>query len=85
MKNKILNYKATLTYTSLLLIAVIFYSCGTESNNQQNKVEAIRVDANWGVQILTVDSCEYVWRKNGYAAGLTHKGNCKYCVERSKK
>ena len=39
---------------------------------------------NEGVQILTIDSCQYVWCKNGYGAGITHKGNCKYCAVRAK-
>lgn len=89
MKNKFQFNRYTLACASLLLVAVIFCSCEPSNNEQQNKVEAIKVNdyevSSQGVQILTIDSCEYVWCKNGYGAGLTHKGNCKFCAERSKK
>ena len=38
-----------------------------------------------GISVLTIDSCEYVWVKRGYSGGLSHKGNCKFCAERSSK
>jgi hypothetical protein len=72
----------------VLLVAVIFSSCEPIDNSQHGKVEAKNVNdyevTNEGVQILTIDSCQYVWCKNGYGAGITHKGNCKYCAVRAK-
>jgi hypothetical protein len=34
--------------------------------------------------IYTIDSCEYIGNAalNSYAAVLTHKGNCKFCLNR---
>lgn len=90
MKTKTSIYRRHFAFAYLLLLAVIFCGCKPNINNeQQNKVEATRVEdyevSSEGVQILTVDSCEYIWCKNGHGAGLTHKGNCKFCAERSKK
>ena len=66
----------------LILLGVIFTSCvpQTESNKKVTTEDLVSQDIkNHGIQILTIDSCEYVWVKNGYGAGLTHKGNCKFC------
>lgn len=83
MKNETIKNGA-----KVLLVAVIFSSCEPINNEQIKKVDAIDLAGgevrNEGVQILTIDSCEYVWCKNGYGAGLTHKGNCKYCLVRAK-
>ena len=89
MKQKTSIYQRTFAFAYVLLVAVIFCGCEPINNEQQKKVEATELNdysvSNQGVQILTIDSCEYVWCKNGYGAGLTHKGNCKFCAERSKK
>lgn len=34
------------------------------------------------LRIEVIDSCEYVVYRDGYAGGVTHHGNCKYCRER---
>lgn len=38
------------------------------------------------IYIYTIDSCEYLGPAtiNSYAGFLTHKGNCKYCLNRKK-
>ena len=89
MKTKTSIYHRHFAFAYVLLVAVIFCGCELINNEQQKKVNAEDINGyevrNEGVQILTIDSCEYVWCKNGYGAGLTHKGNCKFCAERSKK
>jgi len=71
----------------ILLVMCCFFSCSV-STSENKKATASHIDGNvvknQGIQILTIDSCEYVWVKNGYGAGLTHKGNCKYCAERAR-
>ena len=37
------------------------------------------------MEILTIDSCEYLYGGWGNATVLTHKGNCVYCIDRLKK
>ena len=37
--------------------------------------------------VITIDECEYIFvsrRPWGGEFSLTHKGNCKYCIERNK-
>lgn len=63
----------------LILIVILFISCKDKSMfkrvNTQNILDS--EITNEGTQILNIDGCEYVWIKNGYGAGLCHKGNCK--------
>jgi hypothetical protein len=34
-------------------------------------------DSNYKIEIVTIDSCEYIFGPWGSGAVLTHKGNCK--------
>ena len=88
---KTLGHTKLFAIATMLLVA-FFYGCCDSSykateNRQSFKNEPIYTNNNLafeGIQILTIDSCEYVWCRLGYAGGLTHKGNCKYCAERAK-
>lgn len=40
---------------------------------------------NSALEILTIDSCEYLYSDEDNATMLTHKGNCVYCTDRLKK
>lgn len=80
MKNKISINRKAFAFTCVLLVAVIFCGCG---NSHQTKEER-----NWqGFEVIVVDSCEYINQFEGGHSGyrFTHKGNCKFCAERSKK
>ena len=65
----------------LLLAAVFSVGCNDVDSNRVQK-ETLESSFGSGISILTIDSCEYVWRKVGYGAGLCHKGNCKFCAAR---
>ncbi len=84
----ITSTKLTRNLAKLMLVAVLFVGC-KEVNQAGKTVNAESVNdfevSNDGVQILEIDGCQYVWCKNGYGAGLTHKGNCKFCLARSAK
>ena len=63
-----------------LLVAGVFTACTVDSSRvQKDTVEKYTVESEFGAEItiLTIDKCEYVWVKQGYGGGLTHKGNCK--------
>ncbi len=71
-----------------ILSSTVFYSCNKNNSSNELKVEESNtydgyVVVNEGVQVLVIDSCEYVWCKNGYGAGIAHKGNCRFCRERN--
>ena len=84
MKTKTSIYHRTFAFAYVLLVAVIFCGCGNVDSNRVQK-ETLESEFGAGISVMTIDSCEYVWVKRGYGGGLSHKGNCKFCAERSKK
>ena len=83
------NLRTKLSYAFYtLLVAIALSSCGNvDSNRVQKGVQKETIENEFGadITVMTIDSCEYVWVKQGYGGGLSHKGNCKFCAERSKK
>lgn len=81
MKTRTSIYHRTFAFAYVLLVAVIFCGCESPSGQRYKKD---------GYSIVEIDSCEYIevssmtGANNGYYS-LTHKGNCKFCAERSKK
>jgi len=65
-----------------LLAIVLFINCETYSNEVKNVIG----NSKYNREVVVIDSCEYLvnytYRRN-YV--LTHKGNCKFCQERTKK
>lgn len=83
MKTRTSIYHRTFAFAYVLLVAVIFCGC-QESTVKEDKSIAIIGGVN--VYTYTIDSCEYVgWLKGTNGDWATHKGNCKFCAERSKK
>jgi len=71
--------KTILLVTSLLLMAsaVLLVSCVDEVNVKKEKTKyQIGSEIN-KVEVVTIDSCEYLYGPWGNATVLTHKGNCK--------
>ena len=87
----------TNAFVYLLLVAVLFCGCETgEPGIQKEKIiSAKRIDIQWFDEngsnrieeftIITIDSCEYLLARYDRSRMITHKGNCKFCAERSKK
>ena len=83
MKNKTSILVKTRHFFYALLVAVIFCGC-EESTVKEDK--SIAIIGGVDVYTYTIDSCEYVgWLKGTNGDWATHKGNCKFCAERSKK
>jgi hypothetical protein len=62
--------------TKLMLIALTIGVMGcTERNIPSQKTEYI-VNTYGKVEIVVIDSCEYLYGPWGNATVLTHKGNC---------
>jgi hypothetical protein len=68
----------------LLSLTILFYSCN-EANTKKNNTNFVITDFETPLVIIEVDSCQYLFGDWGYAAVLTHKGNCKFCAKRNKK
>lgn len=60
----------------LILTALALYSC-QEPNVVKEKTEYVVRTGGYNVQIIVMDSCEYLYGDWGNATVLTHKGNCK--------
>ena len=83
----------------IVLAAFVFYGCSSTTTETITSTKHINVEVdvivkhlntNDNLSIITIDECEYIqfnqWSNGdnqGYA--LVHKGNCKYCISRSKK
>jgi len=65
------------------LLLIILVGCSPMPSNETER------ESNGNFDIITIDSCEYIEFDNGWADcrvySLTHKGNCKFCIERSKR
>lgn len=48
----------------------------------------VSTETNNKYETVVIDSCEYIQYDKGYldnrVYAITHKGNCKYCIERHK-
>jgi len=63
-----------------LVIFSLLVMFGCASNNDQTKHTEHQIDWSYGhrtVEVITIDSCEYIYGPWGNATVLTHKGNCK--------
>jgi hypothetical protein len=71
-------------FAYVLLVGVIF--CGCDENKNVTVEQTTTTINGREMKIYTIDSCEYIGTIYGSNADvLSHKGNCKFCAERSKK
>ena len=80
MKTRTSIYRRTFAFSCMLIVAVIFGGC--ETNIPSEPIKDLYNGRS--SQVMTIDSCEYLF-VNLDIRSLTHKGNCKFCTERSKK
>lgn len=68
----------------MLVTSSMFYQCydSPESNAKPKTIEFIGNDLHDELQVMEIDSCEYLVGWWGNATVMTHKGNCKYCLKR---
>lgn len=74
-----------LTKAFFILLVMCCFSCKPQNNSFDN-VDTIKILSSGNEYIIEIiDSCEYIGYYTGYGYCLEHKGNCKYCAERSLK
>ncbi len=66
-------------FASLMLLTSCF-----PNNYSDSSTKTKYVIGQVSVQIIVMDSCEYLYVQNAQSSLLTHKGNCKYCEQRHK-
>lgn len=79
----------------MFILAVVLF-CGCEQKNHVVKRKEVRqVTSNYNTtyNVVEIDSCEYLVKHNLIRddsgrekdiISITHKGNCRYCLERNK-
>lgn len=65
-----------------LFCLFFIYKCSEDIYNKNSELHDQDGD---GFRVAVVDSCEYVYRIDGYKGFMAHKGNCKFCEQRNKK
>jgi hypothetical protein len=71
MKNKLLII--------ILFTATTFVSCESGSNGDIIPI------GNRTIQTIQYENCEYVYLRRYGSISITHKGNCKFCIETKNK
>ena len=87
MKTRKSIYHRYFAFAYVLLVAVIFGGCNNMNRAEEcQKVFKTAVKVNgYQISIIEFDSCQYLISGAGNSQMMTHKGNCKFCAERSKK
>lgn len=67
----------------MILVIMVLSSC--KGSNVKTETTTYRVDGLIPVDVLTIDSCEYIRITSGNSTWGSHKGNCKFCLKRNKK
>ena len=76
--------KQTFLLISALLLTILSSGCH-EVNIPKKNTGFVVIEGAEPLTIVEVDSCEYLFGDWGQATVLTHKGNCKFCLERTKR
>lgn len=71
---------------NLLLICIVLamYSCAEPNVPSQETNYVISVSEKRELEIIVVDNCEYLYGSWGPGSVLTHKGNCKNPIHKTK-
>ena len=68
---------ALFTIVFLALLSGLVSCNSPKPNVSKTKTTYQFDDKNRPIDIVVIDSCEYIYGSWGYATVLTHKGNCK--------
>ncbi len=71
----------------IIILLVLTSSCNKVQKEidkqQQIQSKAEYHQLGYGTNTIEHDGCEYVIWNASEKGGITHKGNCKYCLERN--
>jgi hypothetical protein len=72
-----------LTYYFYFILAFILFSCDNKAELDTKEV-ANFYKAEYGIQTIQYENCEYIIYKDKTAGGIQmlHKQNCEYCKQR---
>jgi len=75
------KFKTQLIAFAYVLLAVVFL-VGCDMHTNINKKTTGLKYYGQDISVFEIDSCEYVYISNGNASWGSHKGNCKFCLQR---
>lgn len=87
MKKEKLNIISIIfAFAAGILFLILFASsCGNPNDTNKSQEDLMNEYYVRNSHVLIYDSCEYIYFNiQGFTWG-SHKGNCKFCVERNKK
>ena len=61
------------------LLAIVSCQEPQHTNVDKSNTKYILSNNTSPLEIVIIDSCEYLYGRDGHAVMLTHKGNCKHC------
>ena len=67
-----------------LLVVTLLLLVGCVDSSQHTATVKINGYNDFPVYMFEYDGCEYISVENTNVGGISHKGNCKYCLERLK-
>lgn len=72
-----------IAFAYVLLAVVLFVGCDMDTtiNTKTTGLKYYGRD----ISVFEIDSCEYIYVSNLDASWGSHKGNCKFCLQRSAK
>ena len=80
-----------LVWAALLVLCAALLSslCGCVRTNTENEIKNNKLylkdgPGSYPVREIEYDGCQYLAIGSGNTLTVTHKGNCKYCLERNK-
>lgn len=83
IEKSIINFFVLILYAALFSCMIfLMHSCETKNVEIQETNYSI---LGAPIEQYSIDSCEYIgFIKGGNRDWATHKGNCKYCIQRNK-
>jgi hypothetical protein len=84
MKTRTSIYHRKFSFAYMLLMAVIIFGCDERQERPPIQTEQRGTDDK-NYETIVIDSCEYLIRTSIHQGFMSHKGNCKFCKQRSNK
>ena len=76
----------SIAFAYVLLAVVFLIGCEKDKTKLEVVKEEVKQEFyGQNIEIVVIDSCEYLYVSNGNASWGSHKGNCKFCLARSVK
>lgn len=69
---------------TILLLSVVLIGCEQPNVKKTDSGIVLDVGSN-KLQIVEIESCEYLFYVGGHRMALTHKGNCKNPIHQNRK